>query len=347
MTADRTAPARRLLVASSVRWDYLWQRHHALTVAAAEAGWQVDFLPPHPRNAAHLMSGLRGALGRDAETPSLAPPTPDGVRLLPMSAWLKRPVDYDMVLAYIPDRWTEWYVARTGAPVVVYDAVLDWATVPATWYPPIGWRSAERRISASASAVITDADGMRRTLQQRGIDATVVPPAADAPFETAVDEAPAPRSAIYFGAVRAETDITVMTALAANGVTVEVVGVVDSTEDRAALEAAGIPVHPPVDVATLASLVARHEFVLLPYRGSRSATLAPAKTWNALASGRWVIASGLDLGIDAPNLVQLPEGADAAVAAVLERTGTAPATGGTAPTWAERWRTVETLAGAR
>lgn len=348
MTApDGSAQNRRLLVASSVRWDYLWQRHHALTTAAAEAGWQVDFLPPHPRNLRHVVNGLTSALRRGEGSGSAAPAVPDGVRLLPMSAWLKRPEQYDMVLAYIPDRWTEWYLARTGAPTVVYDAVLDWATVPSSWYPPIGWQGAERRISDSASAVITDAEGMRTTLRARGIDATVVPPAADAPFEVETGETVAPGTAIYFGAVRAETDITVLTALAAKGISVQVVGVVDSPTDRAALDEAGVPVLPPVDVETLASIVARHEFVLLPYRGARSATLAPAKTWNALASGRWVIASGLDLGISAPNLVALPEGTDAAVAAVLERVGVTPAVGGPAPSWAARWQSVETLAASR
>ena len=47
-----------------------------------------------------------------------------------------------------------------------FDAVLDWASVPRTWFPPIGWRSSEQRLAElPRSAVTTDAPGMAATLE--------------------------------------------------------------------------------------------------------------------------------------------------------------------------------------
>jgi hypothetical protein len=250
---------------------------------------------------------------------------------------------------YLPDRLTEWLLRRVVRGPIVYDAVLDWATVPAAWFPPIGWRSSERRIAAMRHAsVSTDSAGMAELLRTRGLAATVVPPAADDAFLAAPHPAweDRQRSALYFGAVRAEVDVSIMERLVADGVPVDVVGVVVDQDVRRRLLAAGVSIEPPVGVEVIAARAAQHRVVLLPYRGARGATLAPAKLFNAVASGAWVLASGIDTGVvDAPGIVTLKLADDpaATVRLLFEK---APATPAALPTWAARWQQLLEVAGA-
>ncbi len=338
----------RLLIVASNRWGYLWQRHQSLAVAAAAAGWQVDYLQPRPRNVRQIASfPLR--MVRRTRVEQEHPVAHDGVSIVGRAGWAARTGPYDMAIVYLPDRLTEWLLRRVVRGPIVYDSVLDWATVPAAWFPPIGWRSSERRIGTLPRATVsTDSVGMAELLRARGLRATVVPPAADDAFLAAPHPvwADRRRRALYFGAVRAEVDVTVMERLVAGGVPVDVVGVVDDQETRRRLLAAGVSIEPPVGVHEIAARAAQHRVVLLPYRGARGATLAPAKLFNAVASGAWVLASGIDTdGVDAPGVVTLMQ-ADDPGATVLALFEAAPAAPGALPTWAGRWQQLLEIAEA-
>jgi hypothetical protein len=337
----------RLLVVASNRWGYLWQRHQSLTVAAAAAGWEVDYLQPRPRNLQQIASYPMRMLKR-TRVEQEHPATHDGVAVVGRRGWTGATGPYDMAVVYLPDLLTEWLLRRVVRGPIVYDAVLDWATVPKAWFPPVGWRSSERRIARMPrAAVSTDSPGMAQLLARRGMPATVVPPAADDAFLAAPHPAweDRARRALYFGAVRAEVDVTVLERLVAAGVPVDVVGVVDDEAVRERLVAAGVSIEPPVGVEAIAARAAQHRLILLPYRGARGATLAPAKLFNAVASGAWVLASGIDTTVAAaPGLVALEEGQDPAEAArrLFEQ---APAAPTSLPTWASRWAQLQQVAG--
>jgi hypothetical protein len=329
----------RLLIVASNRWGYLWQRHQSLAVAAAADGWQVDYLQPRPRNLRQIASYPMRMI-RKTRVEQEHPVLHDGVAVVGRTGWTGSTGPYDMAVVYLPDLLTEWLLRRVVRGPIVYDAVLDWATVPAAWFPPVGWRSSERRIARMPRAVVsTDSAGMAALLAARGMSATVVPPAADDAFLTARhpswDERR--RSALYFGAVRAEVDVDVLERLVAGGIPVEVVGVVDDDAVRERLLAAGVTIEPPVGVQAIAARAAQHRVILLPYRGARGATLAPAKLFNAVASGAWVLASGIDTTVAAaPGLVELTTEHDpgAVVQDLFDREPGAPAA---LPTWAARW----------
>jgi hypothetical protein len=142
---------------------------------------------------------------------------------------------------------------------------------------------------------------------------------------------------VYFGAVREEVDTGVLRALAAAGVHVSVIGTVERPAMAAELAQAGVELRPAMPVQDLATEVLRFELLLLPYRGARAATIVPAKLWNCLATGRWVLATGLQPPVAAPNLVVVPpDGAVAAALDLLERG--APAAEGPPPRWPDRWQ---------
>ncbi|GAA2749666.1 hypothetical protein [Amnibacterium kyonggiense] len=337
----------RLLIVASNRWGYLWQRHQSLAVAAAADGWEVDYLQPRPRNLGQIASYPMRMI-RKTRVEQEHPATYDGVSVIGRRGWTGSTGPYDMAIVYLPDLLTEWLLRRVVRGPIVYDAVLDWATVPKAWFPPVGWRSSERRIARMPRATVsTDAPGMAALLATRGMTAAVVPPAADDAFLAAAHPAWEDRSrhALYFGAVRAEVDVTVFERLVAAGVPVDVVGVIDDDAVRERLLAAGVSIEPPIGVEAIAARAARHRVILLPYRGARGATLAPAKLFNAVASGAWVLASGIDTAVAAaPGLVSLDEGEDPAEA-VVRLAERAPASPQSLPTWASRWTQLRQVAG--
>lgn len=348
-TAEHGGPddPRSLLIVSSIPWDHLWQRHQALAVAAATDGWQVDFLQPRPRNVRQALSypfrRIRGnRLAQAHGTPAR------GVHVLGRRAWLspRSHPPYDLAIVYLPDALTEWFLRRNGTARVVYDAVMDWAAVPRSWFPPIGWRASEKRLAKLPGAsVMTDAVGMADLLQTRGMPARVVPPAADEAFiDTTGPEFEERRlGVLYFGAVREEVDVAALIALKQSGVPVDVIGRAENATLEGQLGAHGIAIRAPLPVDELAAEAVTYRVLVLPYRGERARALMPAKFWNCVATGSWVVAKGLTLP-QLPNVVTTSATQDfvSAVRAGLE---TPPPGNPTAPSWESRWQQVLELSG--
>jgi hypothetical protein len=264
---------------------------------------------------------------------------------LALKSWLRprKLGPYDLALVYIPDRLTEWFLRRARVGRVVYDAVLDWASVPRTWFPPIGWRSSEQRLAElPRSAVTTDAPGMAAILATRGIAATVVLPAADPPF-IGLSHPPFNQrraAALYFGSVREELDLRALAALANAGLPVDIVGRAEDPALEAALARDGLSIRPPLPLDDLAATAHTYRVLLLPYRGERARSLIPAKTWNCIATGSWVITKGLTLPT-VPNVISTSSTKEF-VDAVSHAMTAVPPTLDTPPTWRDRWHQILT-----
>ena len=339
---------RRLLISSSVRWDYLWQRHQAFAVAAAKAGWEVDFLQPRPRNLRQVLTfpfRLLASGGRESNSGR----HPDHVNILGLRHWLARRRHYDLALLYIPDRFTELLIHRNSVDRLVYDAVLDWETVPRAWFPPIGWRQAEERIARNPACVVTsDSRKLAERFTRLGVDTHVVPPAADDEFITFPwrDYAEKERSCVYFGSVRAEVDIRPLLDLAISGVPVAVIGSVDNDARKSELLKAGVQVSDPVQISELPALVDQHRIVLLPYQGSRAETLVPAKLWNSLVTGSWVVTTGLSELPVVRCLQSSHTGSVVDLVSQLMDRGPERIDATAAPTWGRRWGEILSVSGA-
>lgn len=350
MDEDLSPPTRpRALISSSIRWGYLWQRHQAFAVAAAEAGWQVDFLQPRPRNLTQVATyPWRRVSNGSGDTHESAPPP--GVRVVGLNGWRESGNAYDLALVYLPDRLTEWFLRRNPARRIVYDAVLDWETVPRSWYPPLGWRSAERRIATRPNAAVTsDSPSLLKRFEAYGADVRVVPPAADRAFLD-FDWSPylaKDVSAAYFGSVRDEIDVDVLLGLSAANVPVHVIGSIVNPDAESALRRAGAEITPEVSIEQLPSFVNKHRFLLLPYQGPRASTLAPAKLWNCLASNSWVLSSGLGGLPEVPTLRSIAR--DAYVETITGLRDTEPPSPqiGSVPTWENRWQEIVDHGGVR
>lgn len=344
-----------LVILSSVKWNFAWQRHHSLARAAAGAGTAVVFVEPLLRDVRQILARLRR---RGGDAPP-AQQLPAGVRVLHWSpvdllpgATLRRirrrlgsaSASETMVLQYVPSRRCLALARRLSPRRIVYDRVLDWSQVPANWYPPRHWRRVERALEHEAG-LVTDSAAMQLAWAEHGLDSILVLPAADDEFTGYPWSEPQPDAPIgYFGTV--QQGIVDLPAVAAVARTrpVEVVGEVDEAS-RAELLAAGVRLAPPVPVAELPPIIDRWSAILLPYRvGDRQQTLVPAKIWNALASRRPVLTLGLSLppGI-AQHTVPLDDAASLsdAVAAALAHAGEALPQ--QVPTWVDAWQRIAAL----
>lgn len=346
----------KLLIVSSVRWHFLWQRHHAIAMAAAEAGWEVDFVDPPVRGPAHARSAVWSRLRRSDDTP-VTNPLPSGVRLVQLShgfaflparyqqahlrALLRPP--YDACVLYLPMMSLVEFAAL-AAHHLAYDNVLDWRTAPAAWFPPRDWRSAEAVLEKQPWQRMTDSPAVAASYAARGVSCTWVPPAADAPFHDYRWRDPVPGGPIvYFGMVREqEVDLTLLCRLASQGVEVQTVGPIPEESAARHLAAAGVHCTPTVVSSDLPALVDRSAALILPYATARGDTLMPAKLWNCLATNRPLLVRGLQLPeVIAGEFVDLAADDSVAIATITEIQRRPVARRPRPEAWADRWTLVE------
>lgn len=293
-----------LFVQSSVRWDFLWQRHHSLAAAAAKDGWLVVFMEPGPRSLLQIIRYLKRR--GPGNTSTLKNPVPDGVIVLKWrpfrSRWrlmrVARASAEVALIGYLP---TLPLLMRTRrADWAIYDRVLAWDAVPKNWYPPLGWRAVEAAINRLSRArrvsVVTDSQSFAREWHRRGGFVRLILPAVDEAFARyRWQPAPMDGPIGYFGTVRSgEIDIDHLCVLARKRDLV-VRGEVPP-HLAAQLAQCGARILPPLPPDALVSEVDKWAAIVLPYlRGPRTDTLVPAKLWNAVATNRPVYVSGLDL----------------------------------------------------
>ncbi|SDC39112.1 Membrane protein involved in the export of O-antigen and teichoic acid [Geodermatophilus telluris] len=336
-SAPTGGPGHRavLVLLATVRWDYLWQRHQSIAVAAADRG-SVVFVESQPRSLAqivgHLLRRRGGELG---PAPTPPPPAVRLVRPTPLSlfsagAWARaqarrvvreagRGASLDVVL-YAP---TPAYLrlahelARHGARVT-YDAVVDWSRAPAHWHPPRRAREAEIalptewRVVSDNPALASELEGVLHR------PVPVVLPAADTAFlaHSWPDLMARDHVAGWFGAVREETDIDLLCALSRAGVRVQTIGPIETPAARQRLTAAGVECLPSVPVDELPRRIDHWRVAVLAYRGARAGTITPAKLVNALVGFR-VAVRGIAVPASLAGFVTALPADDAAAVAAL------------------------------
>jgi O-antigen/teichoic acid export membrane protein len=332
-----------LVVLSSIRWGYLWQRHQSLAMAAAETA-SVVFVESQPRRLRQLLTAplhvLRQGGGADVSTPPppeirLVPPSP--LAVIAPRTWARRQARLMLaeaggrsidVLLYAPSpAYLELarLLSAEGARVT-YDAVIDWVLAPARFHPPRDVHRAEASLPASWR-IVSDNPHVARDLETRlGRTIDVVPPAADEAFLAHVWPPAEARQPVvgWFGSIHAEVDVDLLCAASRAGVRVETVGPVEDADAAQQLLDAGVVMRPGVPIGALPATIEHWQVAILAYRGPRAATITPAKLLNALV-GFQVAVRGIAVPEPlADSVVTLP-GDDAravdALASLVERPG--------------------------
>ena len=329
---------KRLLILSSVRWNFTWQRHHSIAVAAADAGYLVTFVEPGPRS---IMQVVRFFADSRDRKPGQENPIPAGIEvcsylrflLLLPAAVLRSRMRFAHSVLYVP-RVFDLVLCLLLSRKRTYDCVVDWGAAPKEWYPPRLWSAVEKIVcelqSRALFRVCTDSD----VLADRFADECVlVLPAVDPAFASDPWGSGCPNRVGYFGSVRsAEIDVQKLIDLAGSGFDVVTIGPCDRAA-RELLRESPVTVLDAVPVAELLRIIDSWEYVVLPYLlTERSRTLVPAKIWNALATRKVLLLSNISLPSDSHEVE--------VATLVQEMSAVRLNSEATLPTWSDRFNQI-------
>jgi glycosyltransferase involved in cell wall biosynthesis len=307
-----------VIVLSGVRWDFLWQRHHALATMFAGAGYPTVFVEttgladPQPQvgTLRKVASRLRRA-GREAPTgergltvyaPLALPPTRGVFRrinrrlFVPRIAWDLHGIagEAPVVVAYPPTRTTLDLISALHPRVVLYDCADDYEHYPGA---PGDIAATERELLGLADLVSCTSEPLLEKVRPLRPDAFPSGPAVDYErFALLQDDGPSGevRTVCYFGSVsRERTNLAALRAIAEAGFEVRLLGELGRV-DRWFSRTPGIDFRGEVPHAELPAALAGVDAFVLPYEvNGLTASISPAKTCECLATGRPVVASPL------------------------------------------------------
>jgi glycosyltransferase involved in cell wall biosynthesis len=316
-----------VVILSGVRWDFLWQRHHALATLFAGAGYPTVFVEttglanPRPGRATlrKLASRLRRAKpsarkGLTVYAPLAAPPTYEVFRRLNRRFFVPRVVrDLEeianpIVIAYPPTRTTLDLISGLRPRLVLYDCSDDYARFPGA---PKDIADTERDLLRRADLVSCTSTHLLERVRLARPDAFLSGPAVDyerfATLQSTRSDGEV-RTVCFFGHVsRERIDFPVLHAIAGAGFEVRIVGGLGRIE-KGFLKTPGIDYRGEVPHAELPAALAGVDAFVLPYRvNGLTRGISPAKIYECLASGRPVVAAPLPAMKDLAGHVYLAE----------------------------------------
>ncbi len=308
-----------IVVLSSVHWHFTWQRHHEIASRLAASGWAVTFVEPLPKRwpGPRELGRIWGRLSGQRELAGLCPQEePPGVRivsprLLPDRGLLAQALNRRrvpdiarrileaapdrprIVVSYLPIAAANALLESLDADLAVYDCVWDWPNDP--YSSPGTVREGE--LLAAVDLVLADAPFLVERMRALHPRVRHLPPAVDferfAPArrrrDTGRSAAVGPRCA-YFGAVGANIDVPLLARLS-HAFPLRVIGPVQVALPPLGRETELVG---PVPRERVPELLVDVDVLVLPYReGGHNRGIAPAKTFECLATGKPTVAKGL------------------------------------------------------
>jgi glycosyltransferase involved in cell wall biosynthesis len=307
-----------VVILSGVRWDFLWQRHHFLATLFARAGYPTVFVEttglanPRPNKATLRKVASRvwraggkqtsGEKGLTVYAPLVVPPKGAVFQWLNRRFFVPRVVQNlrkiagldPVIIAYPPTRTTLDLIPGLRPRFVLYDCSDDYAHFPGV---PEDITATERELLRRADLVLCTSTYLLEKVRPSRPDAFLSGPAVDyEQFRVLQEKRPGREvhTVCFFGHVsRERTDFSALRAIAGAGFEVRIVGSLGRV-DRAFLRAPGVDYRGEVPHAELpAALVGVDAFVLAYKVNELTRAIAPAKTYECLATGKPVVAAPL------------------------------------------------------
>jgi glycosyltransferase involved in cell wall biosynthesis len=307
-----------VVILSGVRWDFLWQRHHILATLFTRAGYPTVFVEttglanPRPNKATlrKVASRIWRAGGKQASgekglavyAPLVVPPKGTVFRWLNRRFFVPRVVRNlrkiagldPVVVAYPPTRTTLDLIPGLRPRLVLYDCSDDYAHFPGT---PKDITATERELLRRADLVSCTSTRLLEKVRHSRPDAFLSGPAVDYERFRALQEnrrGGEAHTVCFFGHVSWERiDFSALRAIAGAGFEVRIVGVLGRV-DRAFLRVPGVDYRGEVSHAQLPAALAGVDAFVLPYKVNElTRGIAPAKTYECLATGKPVVAARL------------------------------------------------------
>jgi glycosyltransferase involved in cell wall biosynthesis len=307
-----------VVILAGVRWDFLWQRHHALATLFARAGYPTVFvettglanLRPNRATLRKVAARARRAGGKPrfaqkgltVYAPPAVPPTHRVFRWLNRRLFVPRVVrdlgeiagPEPVVVAYPPTRTTLEVISGLRPRLLLYDCSDDYAHFPGA---PKDITETERELLRRADLVSCTSTRLLEKVRPVRPDAFLSGPAVDyerfAPLQDSRSDKGV-RTVCFFGHVsRERIDFSALRAVAEAGFEVRIVGGLGRIE-KGFLETPGIDYRGEVPHAKLPAALAGVDAFVLPYRiNGLTRGISPAKTYECLATGRPVVAAPL------------------------------------------------------
>jgi glycosyltransferase involved in cell wall biosynthesis len=307
-----------VVILSGVRWDFLWQRHHALATLFARAGYPTVFVEttglanPSPRvpTLRRVAARLRragsgepsGEEGLTVYSPLALPPTYKVFRRMNRGFFVPRVVrdlveisgSAPVVVAYPPTRTTLDLIRGLRPRAVLYDCSDDYELFPGA---PADTVATERELLRMADLVSCTSRWLLEKVRPSRPDAFLSGPAVDYERFAVLQEdnrGGEVRTVCFFGRVsRERIDFPALRAAAEAGFEVRLIGDLGSVE-RDFLEMPGINFRGEVPHAKLPAALAGVDAFVLPYEvNDLTRGISPAKTYECLATGKPVVSAPL------------------------------------------------------
>jgi glycosyltransferase involved in cell wall biosynthesis len=321
-----------VVILAGVRWDFLWQRHHALATLFARAGYPTVFVETtglaNPRPNRATLRRVAARIRRAGDRPHLAgkgltvyaplavPPTSRVFRWLNRRFFVPRVVrdlsetagPGPIIIAYPPTRTTLDLICGLRPRLVLYDCSDDYAHFPGA---PGDIKDAERELLRRADLVSCTSTYLLEKVRPVRPDAFPSGPAVDyerfAPLQDTRSDGGV-HTLCFFGHVSQERiDFSVLRAVAEAGFEVRIVGGLGRIERRF-LKLPGIDYRGEVPHAELPAALAGVDAFVLPYRiNGLTRGISPAKTYECLATGRPLVAAPLPALEELAGYVYLAE----------------------------------------
>jgi glycosyltransferase involved in cell wall biosynthesis len=327
-----------VIILSGVRWDFLWQRHHALATRFAHAGYPTVFVEttglanprPGPATLRKVASRIRragekresGQQGLTVYAPLVAPPTYWFFRRLNRTLSVPR-VARDLrkiagpdpiVVAYPPTRTTLDLICSLQPRLVLYDCSDDYESFPGV---PKDLAATERELLHRADLVSCTSTHLLRKVRPFRPDAFLSGPAVDYERFAVLQDTPPVgevRTVCFFGHVsRGRIDLCALRLVAEAGFEVRLVGGLGRV-GRDFLGTPSIDFRGEVPHAQLPAALAGVDAFVLPYRvNDLTRGIAPAKIYECLATGKPVVAAPLPATEELAGYVYVAEESEAYV----------------------------------
>jgi glycosyltransferase involved in cell wall biosynthesis len=307
-----------VVILSGVRWDFLWQRHHAIATMFARAGYPTVFVEttglanPRPGRStlrkvvARLQRARYGGptseKGLAVYAPLALPPTYRvfrGLNRRYFLPWVARDLlqitgPDPLIVAYPPTRTTLDLIPDLRPRAVLYDCSDDYEQFPGA---PGDIADTERELLQLANLVSCTSRRLLEKVRPARPDAFPSGPAVDYErFAVLQDDKRSKeiRTVCFFGSVRRErTSVAALRAIAEAGFEVRLLGDLGRV-GRNFLKTPGIDFRSEVPHARLPGALAGVDAFVLPYEiNGLTAGISPAKTYECLATGKPVVASPL------------------------------------------------------
>ena len=319
-----------VVILSGVRWDFLWQRHHVLAILFARAGYPTVFVEttgmadPRPNKATlrKIASRVRRAGGKQPSgekrlavyAPLAAPPTHRVFRRLNRRLFVPRVLrdlkkiagPNPLVVAYPPTRTTLDLISGLRPRLVLYDCSDDYAHFPGV---PKDIAATEHELLRQADLVSCTSARLLEKVRPVRPDAFLSGPAVDYERFAILQDARSGkgvRTVCFFGHVsRERTDFCALRAIANAGFEVRILGGLGHI-DKSVMGMPGIHYRGEVPPAELPAALAGVDAFVLPYKvNGLTRGIAPAKTYECLATGKPVVAAPLPALEELARLVYL------------------------------------------